>query len=523
MQNRQNIAFTKENFALLLNEKSAMESRIAELEKQLKQQQEAYEQALNDFQQKFQLTKDQLEWLRRQMYGRKTERFIPSDPGQLELEFSQMMEKAPEELNYQQVTYKKKKGGKQPGQGRNLLPPHLERVEEIIQVEGLEEGAVKIGEEISETLEIQEAKVFVRRIIRPKYVEAQKDGVSIAPMPAMPIPKGIPGASVIAFILGNKYVYHLPLHRSLQMFKRFNLDIPQSTICDWTRQGLELLIPLYDLQKKLILLSGYIQSDETTIKVLDEIKKGTHLGYYWAYCSPEMKMVCFEYQKGRGREGPLAFFKGYTGTIQSDAYGGYDIFERQENVILLGCLAHLRRNFENAKGNDYGRAMKALEFIKDLYMIERKAREENMNAEARKALRDKEATPILYNFYKWLLKNVPVKGSKVAPKSKIGQAISYALKNSQRIKRCYENGRYEVDNNIVENKIRPITIGRKNYLFAGSHNAAQRAAVIYSLIATCQANQVNPIDWLNDVITRIPAMKVNEMEQLLPKNWKPLT
>ena len=523
MQNQDSIAFTKENFELLLNEKSAMELRIAALEKQLQEQKKFYQQALLDFQEKYQLTQEQLAWLRRQMYGRKSERFIASDPGQLELAFEQAIEKAPEELGFQQITYKKKKGGKKPGQGRNLLPAHLERVEEVIQVDDLDEGFEKIGEEVSEILEIQEARVYVRRIVRPKYAKPKQDGVVIAPMPALPIPKGIAGASIIAHILANKYVYHLPLYRSSKMFARFGLNIPDSTMCDWVRQGLNLLIPLYDLQKQLILLSGYVQADETTIKVLDENKKGTHLGYYWAYCSPDYKIAYFEYQKGRGREGPAEFFEGYTGAIQSDAYAGYNMFDKRESTTLLGCMAHLRRKFDEAKSNDYARASVALGFIKALYMVERTAREANMDEVDRKALRAKEATPILRRFLKWLLDNAPVEGGKVKPKSKIGQAIAYALKNSRRIKRIYESGRYEIDNNLVENNIRPIAVGRKNYLFAGSHDAAQRAAVVYSLIATCKLNGINPVDWLNDVIARIPTMTVNEMEPLLPMNWKPVS
>ena len=521
MQNKENIAFTEENFNLLLNEKSAMALRIAALEKQLQEQKASYEKALLDFQEKYQLTQDQLAWLRRQMYGRKTERFIPSDPGQLELAFEQAIEKAPEELGFQEITYKKKKGGKKPGQGRNLLPAHLERIEEVIQVDNLAESAVKIGEEVSEILEIQEPKIYVRRIVRPKYVQPKQDGVVIAPMPALPIPKGMAGASVIAHVLTNKYVYHLPLNRTSKMFARFGVNIPESTMCDWVRQGLELLMPAYDLQKEIILSSEYVQADETTIKVLDENKKGAHLGYYWAYCSPEYKTGYFEYKKGRGREGPGEFFKSYSGAIQSDAYAGYNMFDKRENTTLLGCMAHVRRKFDEAKDNDYPRASVAIGFIKELYMIERTAREANMDEVARKVLRDKEATPILRKFYKWLLENAPFEGSKVKPKSKIGKAIKYALKNSRRIKRIYESGRYEIDNNLVENNIRPIAVGRKNYLFAGSHDAAQRAAIAYTFIATCKANDINPVDWFNDVIARIPTMKVNEMEQILPMNWKP--
>jgi hypothetical protein len=268
--------------------------------------------------------------------------------------------------------------------------------------------------------------------------------------------------------------------------------------------------------------SGYVQGDETTIRVLDEQKKGTHLGYYWAYGSPELNMVCFEYLKGRGREGPKAFLEGFRGTLQTDAWQAYDIFDNIEGVLHIGCMAHARRKFDESKNNDYARARTALGLIKKLYKVEAEAREAEMDARDRKAYRDKHSKGTLEELHTWLLENAPMKGGKVLPKSKIGRAISYALNNWEKLENCYMAGRHEIDNNYIENKIRPIALGRKNYMFAGSHEAAQRAAMVYTLIATCKANDVDPTDWLYDVMARIPAMKVNKMEQLLPGNWKPM-
>lgn len=523
MQSGQDIAFSEKNFKAALVENTVLADKVAALENQLREQAEAYEKALLSIQEKFQLTKEQLEWLRRQMYGRKTERFVPStDPKQLQLELEGLLQDVPEEAPVEEQTYKRKKGGKKPGQGRNQIPAHLERVVEEIVRDDIPEGAVKIGEEVTETLEIQEGKVYVKRIVRPKYTYPKIDGVHIAPLPPQAIPKGMAGSSMLAFILSNKYVYHLPLHRSRQMLRRHKVEVAASTMCGWTAEGSDLLIPLYDLVVKAIKRSGYVQGDETTIRVLDENKKGTHLGFYWAYGSPELNMVCFEYQKGRGREGPKAFLKGFKGTLQTDAWQVYDIFDHIEGILHIGCLAHARRKFEESKDNDYARAKTALELIKKLYKIEAEAREAEMDAPARKAHRDKHSTGTLKKLHAWLLENAPMKGGKVLPKSKIGKAISYALNNWEKLENCYLDGRHEIDNNYIENKIRPIAIGRKNYMFAGSHEAAQRAAVVYTLIATCKANDVDPTDWLYDVMARIPAMKVNEMEQLLPCNWKPL-
>jgi len=523
MQSGRDIAFTKKNFNTVLDQNTVLVEKIAVLEKQLQDQSLAYEQALSAIKEKFELNKEQLDWLRRQMYGRKSERFVPStDPKQLQLEMEELLQDVPEEGEIEEQNYKRKKGGKKPGQGRNPIPAHLERVVEEILRDDLPEGAVKIGEEVTEILEIQEGKVYVRRIVRPKYTYPEKDGVHIAPLPPLAIPKGIAGASMLAFLISNKYVYHLPLYRSNQMLRRHGVHVPDSTMCDWIAAGSNLLLPLYDLVVQRVKQSGYVQGDETTIKVLDELKKGTHLGYYWAYGSPELNMVCFEYLKGRGREGPRAFLEGFKGTLQTDAWQAYDIFDNREGVLHIACMAHARRKFEESKGNDYARAKKALGLFKDLYKVERDAREAGMNATERKVLRDKESKETLRELHQWLLDNAPMKGGKVMPKSKIGQAISYTLNNWKRLEGCYLDGRFEIDNNFIENKIRPIALGRKNYMFAGSHEAAQRAAVIYTMMATCKANDVDPTDWLYDVMARIPSLKVNQMKQLLPGNWKPL-
>jgi transposase len=390
MQSGQDIAFSKKNFKVVLAKNTALADKVAVLENQLREQSKAYEKALSAIQEKFQLTKEQLDWLRRQMYGRKTERFIPSiDPKQLQLELEGLLQDAPKQESTEEQTYKRKKGGKKPGQGRNQIPAHLERVVEEIVENDLPEGAVKIGEEVTETLEIQEGKVYVKRIVRPKYTYPEKDGVHIAPLPPQAIPKGMAGSSMLAFILSNKYVYHLPLYRSIQMLSRHKVVVPASTMSDWTASGSELLQPLYDLVVKMVKQSGYVQGDETTIRVLDEQKKGTHLGYYWAYGSPELNMVCFEYLKGRGREGPKTFLEAFRGTLQTDAWQAYDIFDNIEGVLHIGCMAHARRKFDESKNNDYARAKTALELIKKLYKVEAEAREAEMDAQARKAYRDK--------------------------------------------------------------------------------------------------------------------------------------
>lgn len=468
--------------------------------------------------------KDELEWLKRQLFGRKSERFDGMDPAQLQLQLEELQEQMQQqEEEFQQVSYKRKKPEKEATQtrGRMPIPAQLRREEIIIEPEDLPEGSKKIGEEITEVMEYKEAEIYVKKYIRPKYALPKEDGIKIGQLPSLPIPKGNAGPSLLSHILIGKYVDHLPLYRQQKQFKRLGVEISDKTICGWVATSSELLTPLYEKLMQHVQQSGYIQADETPIKVLDKDKKrDTHKGYYWVYHSPISKAVCFQYRKGRGREGPKEFLKNYQGAIQADGWQVYDKFEKREGIILLGCLAHVRRKFEDALDNDKLRAEYVLAEIQKLYAIERKARKDHLNYDEREELRNKESKQVLQDLKAWLLENVPESNSKILPKSKIGKAISYALGMWHRIERYLEDGKYEIDNNWVENSIRPVALGRKNYLFAGSHDAAQRAAMIYSLLATCKKNNVEPSAWLTDVLAKIQDQPINKIEELLPENWQ---
>jgi len=368
-------------------------------------------------------------------------------------------------------------------------------------------------------MEYKKAEIYVKKYIRPKYALPKEEGIVIGSLPSLPIPKGNAGPSLLSHILIGKYVDHLPLYRQQKQFKRLGVEISDKTICGWVAASCDLLMPLYEKLMQSVQQSNYIQADETPIKVLDRDKKrDTHKGYFWVYHSPVTKAVCFQYRKGRGREGPKEFLKDFQGAIQADGWHVYDRFEKRDGIRLLGCLAHVRRKFEEAQDNDKARAGHVLSEIQKLYAIERKARGQ-LNYDERKGLRNKESKPVLQGLKAWLLENAPESNSKVLPKSKIGKAISYALGMWHRIERYLDDGRYEIDNNWVENSIRPVTLGRKNYLFAGSHDAAQRAAMIYSLLATCKKNNVEPSVWLTDVLTKIQDYHINKIEELLPENW----
>jgi len=464
--------------------------------------------------------KRQLKELKRMIFGSKSERFVPVDDKQLSL-FEDMIAKTQEAIEKHTVVYQREKAKKKKEQAvRSAIPAHFPRVEEIIEPENIDSNAVKIGEEITELLEIKPLSVFVRRIVRPKYALPKEQGVVIADLPSLPIPKSNASASLLAFILISKFVDHLPLYRLLQIFRRQELVISKSTIGGWVSKTSELLQPLYDSFKRKFLEDvDYIQADESPIKVQDKIKKKTtHRGFMWVYRNPEENLILFDYHKGRGKNVPEEFFANFTGTLQSDGYKVYKNLVTKGDISLLGCMAHARRYFEKALTNDPPRADHILLIIQKLYAIERKLKERQVSCEVVKRYRMQYALPILNELEAYLKSEK----DKVLPKSSIGIAINYTLNIFDDLKGYINDGRFEIDNNNIENAIRPLAIGRKNYLFAGSHESAQNIAMFYSFFATCRTHNINPHTWLCDVINRIPEHKANKLDELLPHNWKPL-
>ena len=257
--------------------------------------------------------------------------------------------------------------------------------------------------------------------------------------------------------------------------------------------------------------------DESPIPVLESAKLGaTHKGYYWVYYDPVSHLIAFQYHKSRAGDAPKEFLGGFKGYLQTDGYAGYNQFEQNKDIVQLACMAHIRRKFHEALSNDKVRAEYVLSQIALLYGVERKARESKLTWDDRSKLRDKESKPILQKLKGWMFENYPA----VLPKSAIGGAIQYALNLWPRMENYLLDGRLEIDNNWIENKIRPLAIGRKNYLFAGSHDAAQRAGMIYSFFAMCRVAKVNPMEWLSYVIGHIQEQPINQIADLLPQNWK---
>lgn len=483
---------------------------------------------------------DQLAWFRRKFWKSSSEKYIPSDPAQRKIDFDGL-EILPEEeaviseASREIITYKRKKPENDKKQPLRLpLPEDLRREVEVIEPDGIDEDWIRIGEEITEHLENKPGEVYVRRIIRPKYAlkkdlqlqqetgtdESLNKVVKIAPLPLLPLPRSNAGASLLAELLMGKYMYHLPFHRQISMFKLEGVRIPASTINDWFAGCSDLLRALYYRLKEMVLQSDYIQIDESTVPVINNEKHRAVKAYLWVVRSVMKNMVFFYYDKGsRAQKVVIELLHNYKGAVQTDGYDVYSIYENKKGVLLLGCWAHARRKFNEALKEDKAGAEYALEQIGLIYGVESMADDQDLDYEARAELRSRLAYPVMCAFEKWILNYMP----KALEGGRMSKALSYTYLLFHRLSRYHLDGRYQIDNNLVENTIRPLALGRKNYLFCGNHDAAENAAIMYSLLGCCAVMEINPREWLTDVLTRIPYYNKDysrDLAELLPHNWK---
>jgi transposase len=495
-----------------------LENKASELEKE----NQKLKELINSMESKISQMQFQIDQMNRLLYGAKRERFVhDADDKQLCLPFDVPEEAAPEK-EQQTINYVRAKEKRQ-HPGRLPLPSHLPVEEIVLEPEEDTFGMKCIGKEVTDQLELVPAKLFIKRYIRPKYIKSIDDnnvdhkGV-IAELPVFPIEKGIAGPGLLSQVIVDKFVDHLPVYRQIERFKRENIKLSSSTLNGWQESISNLLEPLYDVLKHRVLAQGYIQADETPIPVLDKQKKGkTHRGYYWIYHSPLEKMVFFDYNTGRSREGPKKLLGNFKGYLQTDGYQVYDLIAaKNPDITLVNCMAHARRYFEKALPYDQKQAEYAMGMFQKLYAVERKAREQNMPPKERHALRLDESLPLINELGKWMVETY----KSTNPKSPLGTATAYCIERWDNLLAYLNDGNLEIDNNLAENAIRPITLGRKNYLFAGSNRGAERAAMFYSFFATCKKNNVNPFEWLKKVLEIIPTYKVNKLADLLPQNLK---
>lgn len=463
-----------------------------------------------------------IDQLLRQLYGKKSEK-LPAQPSLFDQSLfpeGEIETVEPEQKETIIAEHKRKERKKDPESLRYEFPEHLRREELVIEPTEVPEGAVKIGEEVSEKLEVTKAELYVKRTVRPKYALADKSGVVVAELPEAPIYRCMAGVSLLVYLVIAKYVDHLPLYRIKEQFARQGVKMSDSTMGDWVSQVAKLLEILYKELENQVLSSHYLGADETTIKVLDPKLDGrSHQGYLWVYLAHDLNLVLFDYDPSRKKEVVSNKLLEYTGYLQSDGYAGYEQFKTHAKITRVGCMAHARRKFDEAIKNDKKTALEAMTRMQRIYRLEHWLRVLKINNEGKKKLREKIAVPLLNDMFDWMEKAIINK----TPKSPIYQALQYSIKRRQELM-CYtSDGKLHIDNNPVENKIRPTVIGKKNYLFMGSHDAAQRSAMIYSFLISCKANNINPEEWLEDILQRINTTKKSELSQLLPNHWKKAT
>jgi transposase len=462
----------------------------------------------------------QLVWYQRHLFGRRSEKL---DPNQTLL-FELLAQAAPTPAVAPAAPVAKSPTKPSRRNGRVPLPAHLprERIEHHPPQEALvcpQCGGAKerMGEEITEQLDYVPASFLVRQHVRVKYACKQcQEGVVIADLPAQPIEKGRPGEGLLAQVLTSKYCDHMPLHRQEAIYRRHGVEIHRSTMCDWVGESAILLTPLVEEMHRQLLLSPKIHTDDTPVKARNGSGPEVHQGYLWAYIDI-VNNVVFDYTPGHSREGPLVFLGDYAGYLQADAYQGYDAFFAQRRAQEVACWAHARRKFFDAQGSDPGRAVEMLVLIGDLYQIEQRAKDEGLDRDQIQALRQEHSKPILGVIEKRLALWVP----QVLPKSPIGKAIGYAQGQWEALNRYADDGILAIDNNLAERTLRMVAIGRKNWLFVGHDNGGHRAAIIYSLVASCKLCGIDPFAYFRDVLTRINTHPARRIAELMPRNWNP--
>jgi transposase len=468
----------------------------------------------------------ELDKFRRYIFGTKSEKLSASqvDVSQINL-FSLGTTQQQQEAFSEQIekpVEKKIPKKRAKGTGRMTLPEELRR--EIITIEPIADvsDCVKIGQDVTEVLDVIPAELYVKRYVRPKYARPDGLGIITGELPERVIEKGIPSNQLVGQMILDKYVYGLPLHRQIDKYRRLGVNIPASTASDWMIKGWKHLVPLWELLKLLVISQKYLQADESPIKVQNKQgkvgqKKGIHQGYMWVYNAPADNLVLFDYRKGRDSSGPREILKEYADILQTDGYSVYEsLYGNHKEILLVYCMAHARRKFVDALKYDKEKATQVLELMQSLYKLEQDMRDEKLTWEQRTERRQKEAVPVLEKIKTWMQEHV----HQVLPKSPLGQAINYTLSRWSGLSAYAQHGQIEIDNNLVENAIRPLAIGRKNYLFAGSHDAAQMTAAMYSFMATCKKNGINEHEWITDVLNRGQSINNKDLYQLLPNNWQ---
>jgi transposase len=460
-----------------------------------------------------------LDLLLRRLYGPRSERIAP---GQLLLFPAQPEEPAgdvvPPTLNEPSAQGRARTGK---GHGRRALPADLPRERRVHEVPPEQRACPEcgsqrtpIGEETSEQLDYRPAALFVVEHVRVKLACRHCQGhVAVGGKPPQPIEKGLPGPGLLAQVITGKFSDHLPLYRQEGIFARHGAEISRKTMCGWMGRSAWLLEPIWRAMRAEVLESRVIQTDDTTVPVLDRRLHRARTARLWVYLGDGDHSYCvYDYTPDRSRDGPERFLGDYCGYLQSDAYSGYDRLHAR-GVVEVGCWAHARRRFFDARSSDPERAHEALARIGELYGVESAAR--GLDVVERLAMRRERAAPLLDRFGAWLEGQAGV----VLPKSPIGAAIGYARSNWAALGRYCEAGFLQIDNNASERALKPVALGRKNWLFAGSEGGGRTAAILFSLVSTCKILKIDPFTYLREMLERVCTHPARRIAELLPDRW----
>ena len=492
-----------------------MTPRETELTRQLQQCQ----QALAESRRENELLRQKVDLLVKRVFGSSSE---PYDPAQLELLLS-LSERPVIEVPAAQperatavVRVRKERAAR--------LPDNLPVIEEVIDPEPVQAAPHDwrcIGQEVNEQLDYEPARFLRRRVIRRKYVHRIKADAApvIAPLPLSLQERGLAAPGLLAHVLVSKYCDHLPLYRQEQIYaRRHGVQLPRQTLARWVELAAQWLKPIYEQIRTGVMGGGYVQVDETPVNYLEPGHGKTRQGYLWT-CSRPGGDVCFRWETTRAtacldRIIPVDF----TGTLQCDGYGAYRAFANGRNgVALAGCWAHVRRKFYEALEQAPRTAGWFLRQIQHLYRIEARLREQKAGPQLRAAIRASESAPILQRLEHAFIRLKS--GGRHLPQSRMGIALDYALGQWRTLDVYLTDGRVEIDNNLVENAIRPTAIGKKNWLFVGEADAGERSAIIYTVIESCRRRNLDPYAYLKDVLTRLPRMTNHQIPQVTPAAW----
>lgn len=472
--------------------------------------------------------KQRLEWFKRQMFGTRSEKLqvlAPEQQALLELLLAAeeqspvaALEAAPPEA----PSPRRKRVYKGEGHGWGEIPAHLPRVDVAMpltaeQRDLLEKGVlVKVRDEVTERLAISPQRLYVKRFLRPVFSRKEADGSrTMLPLPPLesPIEKGRADLSILAFLVVSKFVDHLPLDRIRKIFLRQGVHLATSTMATWLADLHGLLRPVYLAMAADLVAGPLIHADETPCRVVYEGKKNkTHQGYLWVYIGGGHRL--YEYTQGRSGDHPCRLLKAFRGTLQADGYAGYNAVCIQNVLVRAGCHAHARRKFvEAVQGHPKVQAL--LEMYAELFQIEAECTERKLTPAERLEARTSRSGPLLARMRIWL----DAAAKTVLPRDPLGEAITYILGQWEPLTVFLKDGAVPLDNNISERALRPVVLGRNNYLFFGSEDGAERGALFYSLVQSCVALKINPLEYLEDILSRIDTHPDRRIVELTPARW----